>query len=101
MRSLNLQQTKIVEVEAACNVMLDEMKKSSDPMKAIAAAAGLFYNGTSGQKKCFKIYDDFIECADPTGMQSYNIKIFKLSNGRDVFFSIIILPTLLRSLALI
>eukprot|EP00116_Pleurobrachia_bachei_P015840 sb/3476102/ len=54
-------------VTAACNLMLDEMDESGDEMKALAAAAGLFYNGTSGTKKCFDIYEDFIECADITG----------------------------------
>jgi len=28
---------------------------------------GLFYNGTTGQLKCFNITDEFVECADPTG----------------------------------
>ena len=28
---------------------------------------GLFYNGTTGQLKCFNITSEFFECSDPTG----------------------------------
>ncbi|XP_013418576.1 dipeptidyl peptidase 2-like isoform X1 [Lingula anatina] len=37
-------------------------------LKGLAAAAGLYYNATSGNSRtCFDIYSDFVECADPTG----------------------------------
>lgn len=48
-------------------MMIDEMSRTGDELQALAVGAGLLYNGTDGTKKCFKIYDDFIECADITG----------------------------------
>ena len=48
-------------------MMLDELERSGSEMSAMAAGAGLLYNGTDGTKSCFNIYDDFIECADITG----------------------------------
>ncbi|KAJ8300898.1 hypothetical protein KUTeg_022417 [Tegillarca granosa] len=41
--------------------------KNNNPLYGLAQAAGLFYNGTDGKLKCFDIFTDFVECADPTG----------------------------------
>ena len=54
-------------VEASCHLILDEMERSNDALRALAVGAGLLYNGTDGTKECFDIYSDFIECADITG----------------------------------
>ena len=51
----------------SCKMMLEEMDRSGNEMRALAAGAGLLYNGTDGTKSCFDIYDEFIECADITG----------------------------------
>eukprot|EP00731_Ephydatia_muelleri_P033891 Em0041g4a len=50
-------------VNVSCNYLLSE----PNPLRGLALAAGLFYNGTGGTLKCFNITDEFIECADPTG----------------------------------
>ena len=47
----------------ACKVLL----QNSDPLQALAQAAGLFYNGTGGTLDCFDIYSEFVFCADQTG----------------------------------
>lgn len=40
---------------------------TQDPLKGLATAAGLFYNGTNGTLTCFDIDTEFVECADQTG----------------------------------
>ena len=43
------------------------MEEALDEVSGLAKAAGLFYNGTDGQLKCFDIFAEFVECADQTG----------------------------------
>nr|KAG5712112.1 hypothetical protein BaRGS_020838 [Batillaria attramentaria] len=51
-------------VQTACNVLMN----ATDPVKGLAAAAGMFYpKDTSQTPPCFNMMADFIECADPTG----------------------------------
>lgn len=50
-------------VKAACNCLLTE----EDSVIGLAKASGLFYNGTNGSLKCFDIFAEYTECADPTG----------------------------------
>ncbi len=50
-------------VRVACTSILS----AADRLAGLAAAAGLYYNGTNGTLACFDIYDEFIECSDPTG----------------------------------
>ncbi|XP_071947169.1 dipeptidyl peptidase 2-like [Antedon mediterranea] len=55
-------------VNYACKMIL----AAADPLQGLAEAAGLFYNGTGGSLKCFDIFTEFIECADPTGCGTGN-----------------------------
>ncbi|PVD22562.1 hypothetical protein C0Q70_18379 [Pomacea canaliculata] len=50
-------------VKAACDAIFN----SSDPVKGLAAAAGIFYDVHAHTPPCFNITADFVECADPTG----------------------------------
>ncbi|XP_063425123.1 dipeptidyl peptidase 2-like [Mytilus trossulus] len=50
-------------VKEACNYLMAE----EDSVVGLSKAAGLFYNGTNGSLKCFDIFSEYIECADPTG----------------------------------
>lgn len=50
-------------VKVACSLLMSE----TDAVIGLAKASGLFYNGTDGSLKCFDIFSDYIECADPTG----------------------------------
>lgn len=43
------------------------LTESPSALRGLAKAAGLFYNGTNGQLKCFDIFTEFVECADQTG----------------------------------
>ena len=52
-------------MNASCKLMLDN---AVNPMRALAAGAGLYYNASyDNTLKCFNITDEFIECADQTG----------------------------------
>ncbi|XP_022323407.2 dipeptidyl peptidase 2-like [Crassostrea virginica] len=48
-------------VKVACGVILN----NTDVLHGLAQAAAIFYNGTA--HSCFDIWQDFVECADPTG----------------------------------
>ncbi len=50
-------------VHAACELLLNETSKGVDILTAFKDLAGILYNDTSD---CFDIYNQFIECADPT-----------------------------------
>ncbi len=50
-------------VRTACDLLLS----GDTPIDGLAAAAGLFYNGTNGTLPCHDIFQEFIECSDPTG----------------------------------
>ncbi|KAH3791691.1 hypothetical protein DPMN_145180 [Dreissena polymorpha] len=43
------------------------MDAATFPVDGLAVAAGLFYNGTNGQLKCYDIKTEFVACADQTG----------------------------------
>uniref|UniRef100_UPI00398E87E4 dipeptidyl peptidase 2 n=1 Tax=Pristiophorus japonicus TaxID=55135 RepID=UPI00398E87E4 len=49
-------------VDVACRFII----KKSDPIDGLLDILGMFYN-SSGTKKCFDIYTEYIYCADPTG----------------------------------
>eukprot|EP01084_Bolivina_argentea_P039889 73704_1 len=52
-------------VNASCKLMLEN---KANPMKALAAGAGLYYNASyDNTLTCFNITAEFIECADQTG----------------------------------
>ncbi|XP_046553525.1 dipeptidyl peptidase 2-like isoform X1 [Haliotis rubra] len=55
-------------VKAGCLTI----SSASDVVTGLAAAAGIFYNGTAGTLKCYDIDAEFIECADPTGCGTGN-----------------------------
>ncbi|CAL1525887.1 unnamed protein product [Lymnaea stagnalis] len=48
-------------VKVGCGKILN----GTNPLNGLAEAAGVFYN--SSNEKCFDIFAEFIECADPTG----------------------------------
>ncbi|XP_033642932.1 dipeptidyl peptidase 2-like [Asterias rubens] len=50
-------------VSASC----DLITSAKDPLKGLAAGAGLFYNGTKGSLKCMDVDSQYVECTDPTG----------------------------------
>ncbi|XP_041049093.1 dipeptidyl peptidase 2 isoform X2 [Carcharodon carcharias] len=49
-------------VDVACRYIL----KKSDHIEGLLDILGMFYNST-GNKKCFDIYTEYIHCSDPTG----------------------------------
>ncbi|XP_043575891.1 uncharacterized protein LOC122564766 isoform X2 [Chiloscyllium plagiosum] len=49
-------------VDVACRYIL----KKSDHIEGLLDILGMFYNST-GTKKCFDIYSEYIHCSDPTG----------------------------------
>ncbi|XP_059140087.1 dipeptidyl peptidase 2-like [Physella acuta] len=48
-------------VKVGCGAIMNE----SNPIVGLAKAAGVFYNSSS--IPCYDIFEEFIECADPTG----------------------------------
>jgi len=48
----------------ACNLL---KQRQNNLLAGLAAAVGLFYNGTAGTLACFDIFKEFIFCADQTG----------------------------------
>jgi dipeptidyl-peptidase-2 len=51
-------------VDLSCQLLVNY---SSDPLVALAKAAGVYYNGTAGNLPCYDIFDEFVFCADQTG----------------------------------
>eukprot|EP01121_Diplochlamys_sp_Union-15-3_P013991 TRINITY_DN4423_c0_g1_i2.p1 TRINITY_DN4423_c0_g1~~TRINITY_DN4423_c0_g1_i2.p1 ORF type:complete len:338 (-),score=41.34 TRINITY_DN4423_c0_g1_i2:79-1092(-) len=51
-------------IKAACEMII----QAPTPLIGIARAAGLFYNGTSGNLTCFDIAEEFVPCSDQTGL---------------------------------
>ncbi|XP_048414490.2 uncharacterized protein LOC125465255 [Stegostoma tigrinum] len=52
-------------VDVACRYVL----KRSDHIEGLLDILGIFYNST-GRKRCFDIYSEYIHCSDPTGCGS-------------------------------
>nr|XP_002127477.1 dipeptidyl peptidase 2 [Ciona intestinalis] len=48
------------------NVACEKMLKANTAIEGMLEATSLLYNGT-GDKDCFDIYEEYIECSDPTG----------------------------------
>ena len=50
-------------IQVVCKLILT----ARNVVAGLAAAAGLYYNGTHGTRSCFDIYTEYVHCADPTG----------------------------------
>nr|XP_054769838.1 dipeptidyl peptidase 2-like [Lytechinus pictus] len=50
-------------VNVSCHLLVD----ASSPLDGLAMSSGLYYNSSSPPLKCFDIFAEFIQCADPTG----------------------------------
>ena len=59
-------------VKAACRLLANETANGVDILTAFKDLTGILYNDTSN---CFDIYEQFIECADPTSCGIQNISI--------------------------
>ncbi|XP_055959057.1 dipeptidyl peptidase 2-like isoform X1 [Patella vulgata] len=50
-------------VDKSCDFMVNK----DDLVKGLAQITALFYNGTNGKLPCFDIWEEYVECADPSG----------------------------------
>ncbi|XP_071496177.1 dipeptidyl peptidase 2-like [Diadema antillarum] len=51
-------------VNVSCKLLLDT---EATPMEGLVKASALYYNSSGTPLKCFDIFTEFIQCADPTG----------------------------------
>ncbi|KAK6196060.1 hypothetical protein SNE40_001356 [Patella caerulea] len=50
-------------VDKSCGFMVN----TTDIVAGLAQISALFYNGTNGKLPCFDIWEEYVECADPSG----------------------------------
>lgn len=63
-------------VKVACGYLLQNDGNSTQQLKGLAQATGLFYNGTNGNLTCYDIKTEFVFCADQTGQKIFHFISF-------------------------